>query len=332
MTSLDVGRIGRRSFDNNGPMENLTVNLLLMIGDLPDVAPFVVVAERRSFRKAATHLGISPAAVSKAVARLEDAVGVRLLDRTTRRVAPTSEGERFLVHCRAALDALQAGRELLAEAAEVPTGLLRVSTSNVLGPLVGRVLPRIVARHPRLELQVSFSDRSVDLIDEEVDVAVRVGDLPDSSLMARRLGDSRRITAASPAYLARSGLPQHPHELVHHRCLKFVLPTGSLLEWTFRGPDGVYAVRTPCPVRMDQGNQLVEAAIAGLGVVQPLDFMVTDALSDGRLVQILADFAVPGPPIHAVWLPGRERLPAVRAFLDLLVDAFAPTPPGARGA
>jgi len=290
-----------------------------MLGRLPDVEPFVEVAERRSFRRAAEHLGVSPAAVSQNVARLEDAVGVRLLDRTTRRVAPTPEGERFLVHCRAALDALRSGRDVLAEASQVPDGELRLSTTPAVGPLLRRVIAKLGARHPRLTLSLSFSDRKVDLIADEVDVALRVGALPDSSLRARRLGGSHHIVVGSPSYLGQVGTPQRLSDLASHRCLGFVGPSGGDAPWFFQGDR---RVQPAMALRMDDGQQLVDASIAGLGLVQCLDFMVREPLADGRLVQVLTDRVAEGPPVHAVWLQGRARRPAVRAFLDAIVDAF----------
>lgn len=291
-----------------------------MKDDLPDVRPFVEVAERRSFRRAAEALGVSPAAVSKAVARLEEAVGVRLLDRTTRRVAPTPEGDRFLLHCRSALDSLRAGRDELAEAAEVPSGELRVSITPAMGPVVRTVLARLARRHPRLVVRLSFTDREADLIADEIDVAVRVGELVDSSLRARRLGSSQRVVVGSPAYLGRAGVPQRIQDLHSHRCLVFVGRTGTDVPWAFRSQ----SITPKAAVRMTDGPQLVAASIAGLGLVQAFDFMVRAPLADGRLVQVLSDRVAEGPPVHALWLQGRDRRPAVRVFLDALIDGFAP--------
>lgn len=285
---------------------------------------FVAVAEARSFRGGAARLGLSPAAVSKAVARLEEELGVRLLERSTRSVALTAEGEVYLLHCRRALDALQAGQDLVREAAETVAGTLRVSLPPVLGPLVLGALPRLLNRHPRLDLDVALTDRHSRLVEEEVDVAVRIGALDDSALVARRLRTLRWVTVASPAYLAGAPPLRRPEDLQAHRCIKFVPPGGGVIEWAFRDRRSgeVLVVPSPSQVRLDLGRSMVEAAVFGLGVTQAFDFMVEEAIAAGRLVEVLADQAAPGPPVHALTRPGRQRVPRVRVFVELLAEAL----------
>lgn len=293
------------------------------------IEPFVAVAETRSFRGAAARLGVSAAAVSKALRRLEEELGVPLLQRTTRHVSVTPEGEALLVHAREALDRLAAGLDRVARARGLAEGPLRVSLSPVLGRLVVGALPRLLQRHPGLVPDLSVTDRIVSLAEDEVDVAVRIGRLEDSSLIARRLGAARWVTVASPAYLARRGEPATPDDLEGHACLKYAPLRGGVVEWTFalhgKGADGV---RTPTSLRIDNGDALVDAALAGLGIAQVFDWMAAEAVREGRLVEVLADFAAPGPPITALTLPGRQDVPRVAAFLAFLQDLLGARPAG----
>jgi LysR family transcriptional regulator for bpeEF and oprC len=289
------------------------------------VEAFVFTAELRSFRAAARRLEVTPAAVSKAVAGLEARLGARLLDRTSRRVRLTPEGALYLARARAALDALQAGADEVATARDAPSGRLTVSLPFVLGRPLVSALPRLTERHPRLSLDLRFTDRPVKLLEEGVDVAVRVGALDDSELVARRLRDLRWVTAASPDYLAARGTPRTPAELAGgHTCLKFRAPSGVDVEWQFaasRGGEG-RAVRLPTRHRMDQGDLLVEAAAAGLGVVQAFDFMLAPWLERGALVEVLAHQAAAGPALHALCRPGQQRTARVRAFFDFLTGCW----------
>lgn len=288
------------------------------------VEPFVHVAEKRSFRAAARHLGVTPTAVSKAVAALEAELGVRLLNRTSRHVALTAEGELYWRHCREALDRLQAGRDLVTHAAQVAEGRLRVSLSVALGRPVVAALPRLLSRHPRIQLHLSFSDVPVNLVEQEVDVALRIGELGDLAMVGRRLRTPRWVLVASPHYLARAGQPRDLEELRSHACLQFARPSGQVAAWRFAAAGGV----TPPPfvaeraIRFDHGELLVDAAVAGLGLAQVFDFMALDALRRGDLVEVLPEWSTLGPPIHALCLPGRQRVPRIRAFLDFAVEAL----------
>lgn len=280
---------------------------------------FVAVAETLSFRGGAARLGLSPAAVSKAVARLEQGLGVRLLARNTRSVALTPEGRVFLGHCRQALDALQAGRDAVSAARELAEGTLRVSASPVLARPLIDALSRLRSRHPRIEVELCLTDRLARLVEDEVDVAVRLGALDDSALVARRLRSPRWATVASPPYLARQGRPRSPDALPGHACLGFLHPTGGVVPWLFEGAE---PVAPPCALRLDSGEHLVTAAVAGLGIAQVFDFMVAEHVAAGRLVEVLAERAAPGPPLHAIWRAGRQRVPRVRALLDVLVEVL----------
>lgn len=288
------------------------------------IEPFVHTAEKLSFRAAASELGVTPTAVSKAVAALEAELDVRLFNRTSRHVALTPEGEVYLRHCREALDRLKAGRDLVTRAAKVAQGRVKVSMSYVLGrPVVG-ALHRLVQRYPRIQLHLAFSDVSTNLVEQDVDVALRVGELTDSALVARRLGVPRWVTVASPNYLARTGEPRDGTDLASHTCLQFVGPSGRVAAWRFASGEGDEAPSLVAerPILFDHGDLLVDAAAAGLGVAQVFDFMVRDHVRRGELVEVLPHLSAEGPPIHALCLPGRQRVPKIRAFIDFAIEVF----------
>lgn len=297
------------------------------------VIPFVYTAQERSFRRAAERLGITPAAVSKAIHRLEEELGVQLLNRTTRRVAPSPEGELFLARCQEAMAQVRAGRELLAMAQRDPTGELWVSLPFILGRAVVARLPRFLGRYPALAVHLHLSDRYTRLVDDNIDVAIRVGENEDSSLVARRLMQTRWATVAAPAYLARHGTPQRPRDVQQHNCIKFRAPRGVEVDWSFVEGGRPVRVKTTGNLDLDQGELLIESAVAGLGVCQALHFMVEDHVRAGRLVEILPDYAAEGPPVHALCLPGQRSSPRIRAFIDFLVDELGPagSGPGASG-
>jgi DNA-binding transcriptional LysR family regulator len=296
-----------------------------MIPQLSGVPAFVQVAEQLSFRDAARILGVTPTAVSKAIARLEERLGATLLHRTSRRVSLTPEGERYFRRCREALDLLAAAQDELDTSTEVVRGAVKISLSFVLGRLVVDSLHRLMSRYPQVRVELSLTDRDVSLVEDEVDVALRIGSLEDSALVARKLRQTRWTTVASPSYLARMPPIERPADLDAHRCLRFPRPGGGVAEWQFapwaeRAP---IVYRSPSAVLIDQGDLLVHAAVSGLGVVQALDFMVEGHLARGELVEVLADHAATGPNVHALTLPGRVQVPRVRAIVDLLAEVLS---------
>jgi LysR family transcriptional regulator for bpeEF and oprC len=294
------------------------------------VLPFVHTAQERSFGRAARQLGVTSAAISKAVARLEEELGVRLFNRTTRSVSLTVEGEQLLEHYREAVARIQGGRELVAQSRRMPRGELSMTLSPILGRLVVPELTRLLARHPALTLRLHLSDRHARVVDENIDVAVRIGELTDSALQVRRLRTTRWVTLAAPSYLARRGVPLTPQALPQHDCLKFLSPSGRPREWSFclSAGQAPQVVRTPGRATMDSGELLLEAASSGMGICQALDFMVGGAVREGRLVEVLQPFAASGPPIQALYAPGRQGTPNVRACLDFLVELFHGPAPG----
>lgn len=299
---------------------------------LAEMEIFVRVVEEGSFSAAATALGLTKSAVSKRVAALEDRLGARLLNRTTRRLSVTDAGAAF--HGRAA--------RILAEAEEAeaevsclqaaPRGLLRVNAPVTFGVThLGPLLPGFLGRHPELSVDLVLNDRFVDLVEEGFDVAVRIADLDDSSLIARRLCPSDRVVVASPAYVARHGAPATPEALAAHRCLLYSYLRRSG-EWCLRHASGREArVRVEgAALRANNGDVLRQAAVDGLGVTMMPTFIVGADLAAGRLVRLLPDWQDATGAVHAVWPAGRFTPAKVRAFVDLLVEAFR-TPPWQAG-
>ncbi|MEO6773429.1 MAG: LysR family transcriptional regulator [Kofleriaceae bacterium] len=291
------------------------------------VLPFFHVAEQLSFRRAAEALGVSTAAVSKAVTRLEERLGVKLLSRSSRVVALTPEGDILHARSRDAIASLRAGREQLTRTRSQPRGDVRVSASFILGPILVRALPALAARYPELVVHVDVSDRLSGLVGGDVDVALRIGARESSSLVSRILYRPRWVTVAAPAFLARHGTPSKPAELAAFRCVRFVDPRGRAVPWWFGKPPA--PVDVAGTVLVTDGNLLVDAAVAGAGITQLMDFMIGDRVRDGRLVEVLAAHTADAPPVHAVTAPARARSANVRAIIELAVAMFA-RPPGTR--
>ncbi|WP_437678447.1 LysR substrate-binding domain-containing protein [Sorangium sp. So ce131] len=293
------------------------------------VLPFVQVAEAGGFRAAAARLGITAAAVSKSVAKLEAELGVALLERSSRHVALTPEGAAFLERCRAAIAQLQAGREQIAGAQREPHGTLRVTLPPVLGRSILPLVARLSARYPRLSIRLLVTNRLLRLAEEEIDVALRMGPLDDSSRIARALRTPRWITVAAPAYLASRGTPTSPADLARHECIKMVLH-GKAVEWSFRAGKDAIDVVTPSRILLDQGDLLIDAVLHAIGIAQVLDFMAMPLIEAGVLVEVLAPFATEGPPLHALTPARRASVPRVRVFLDALGDVLGRGGHGAR--
>lgn len=284
---------------------------------LAGVVPFVRVAEALSFRKAAEQLGVSTAAVSKSVSRLEERLEVKLLTRNSRAVVVTPEGRLFLARGKEAIASLEHGRAQLRSRAQ-PRGDLRVSASPILGPLLVAALPRLLASHPELTVHLDLSDHLRGLVSDEIDVAVRVGARTSSELISRVLRRPRWVTVVAPAYLARHVRPQRPEELAGHDCIRFVDPRGKPVPWSFDGSPREVSGN----LLVNQGNLLLDAALAGLGIAQVLDLMLGELVREGRLLELFPDHACEGPTIHGVTSPQRQRSANVRAFLDFATAVF----------
>lgn len=288
------------------------------------VLPFVCTAEQRSFGRAAASLGVTTAAVSKAVRKLEEALGVRLLDRSSRVVALTREGEVFLARCQPAVASVRGGREAMQSIQREPHGEISVTFPFILAPFVVSNLPRLATQYPRLTFRFDVSDRVAHLAAESYDVAIRMGELEDSSLVSRLLRRTKWVTVAAPSYLARCGEPKSIDDLARHDCLRFVGPSGRATDWTFSDGKRTRTHATKGSLLIDHGAYLLDAARAGLGVCQVLDFMVGDAIHAGAVVEVLASTSAKGPDVRAITTPARASSANVRAFIAFVVDALEP--------
>jgi DNA-binding transcriptional LysR family regulator len=293
---------------------------------LQGMAIFAAVVEAKSFTEAARRLGLSKAAVSKQVSRLEERLGARLLNRTTRRLSLTEVGAAFYERCARIVAEAEEAELAVSRLTEIPRGTLRANVPVDFGVrYLAPLLPSFMAANPELRIDIGFNDRFVDLVDEGLDLAVRIGRLPDSSLIARKLAEARSVICAAPEYWNRHGRPSHPSELAHHNCFGYsYLATGN--EWRLEGPEGEVAVRVAGSLTANNGDVLRQAAVAGLGVVATPVFMACDDLRSGRLEPVLRDYAQPTRGIYAVYPHSRHLSAKVRAFVDYLADALDPAP------
>nr|WKF59715.1 HTH-type transcriptional regulator PgrR [Paraburkholderia busanensis] len=289
--------------------------------NLSGIVAFVQTVEASSFVGASQRIGISPSAVGKSVARLEQHLGVRLLQRSTRRVSLTEDGERFYDRCRSILDALNEAESMMLDANAVPRGRLRVSLPTIGYRFLLPLLPAFTARYPEIDLELDFNDRIVDVIEGGFDAAIRSGELPDSQLMAKRLGPFRFVLCASPAYLKQRGIPSTPADLVAHACLRFRFPTsGKLQPWAFRGQADDMAARFPATLTCNNMEALRAAAELGLGIAYMPDFLARDALRAGTLQSMLDEHLADAGQFSVLWPSSRQLSPKLRAFVDFLSE------------
>ncbi len=295
---------------------------------------FAHVAEERSFTAAAERLGISRGMATRYVAQLEEHLGARLLNRTTRRVSLTEAGTAYFERCTQLLADLDEAEAAASSHVAEARGTLRVTCALAFGvryvaPLVGDYL----RSHPRVTVDLSFNDRTVDIVEEGYDLAIRIGTLASSSLAARRLGSVRMLVCAAPAYWRERGKPSTPEELAGHDALHYTYSSTSD-EWRFVDPSGASRnVRIRHRLRTNNGESLLRAAASGIGVVQLPSFLVRDALARGELEAALEEFCAPELGIHAVYAARRLLAAKVRSFVDFLADRFAGAswePPPAR--
>lgn len=293
---------------------------------LTSMAVFAKAVELGSFSAAADALNMSPQLVGKHVQGLEQRLGVRLLNRTTRRQSLTDFGRSFYERAKTILAEVQAAEGMAAEVRAVPTGRLRINAPVSFGmrTLAPR-LPEYMQRHPQVQVQVDLSlgNRAVDVIDEGYDLVFRVGELPDSGLIARPLAPYRLILCAAPSYLARHPPLATPWDLQQHECLGFA-HTALRTHWTFDGPGGRVAVPISSRLVADHGEPLLYAALAGLGILLQPSELVRDALRSGHLVRLLPDYAAPSRPMHLLYAPDRRLTPKLKSFLDFATEAFGP--------
>jgi DNA-binding transcriptional LysR family regulator len=289
--------------------------------DLLDVLAFVRVVETGAFSRAAERMGMAKSILSRRVARLEERLGARLLTRSAQGAQPTDVGQAYFERAANILAELDAAEEGVAEAVTQIAGPIRLSAPLSFGiAYLAPALAEFAADHPKVELDISFDDRPVDLVSGGYDLAVRIGSLKDSSLIARRIAPVRKVAAASPTYLKRRGRPEHPRDLAGHDLLLY-----GNESWRFRVGKAWEHVRRRPRLRADNGEMLRAAAIAGLGICVLPSFIAAPGFEAGTLEPLLRDYPMEEGALHAV-MPSRATTARVRALVDFLVARFGPEP------
>ena len=279
---------------------------------------FVAVGEEESFAAAARRLDLSPAAITRAVSALEEQLGVKLLLRTTRNVRMTEAGRRYMDDSRNILSSIAEANEAAAGVNSAPKGNLSVTASVLFGKsFIMPCIVRFLERYPEVEVSAYFLDRVVNLVDEGIDVAVRIGHLPDSSLKALRVGQVRRVLCASPEYLAKNGVPQHPADLLRHTIIA-ASGISPRVEWKFGAVDDPTMVRMKPRLMVTSNDSAIDAAVVGLGICRLLSYQIAEQLRDGRLKIILAEYEEAPWPVHVMHRESKFGSSKVRNFIDLL--------------
>ncbi len=285
---------------------------------------FVRVVDTGAFTRAAEVLHMPKATVTTLVQNLEVHLRVKLLNRTTRRVSVTTDGAAYYERCIRILADVEETESALGRTKSSPRGRLRVDVPVTFGRRVlVPALPDFFARYPDIRLEVGCSDRPVDLIEEGVDCVVRGGVQPDSTLVARRVGMVEFVTCATPAYLERHGVPKHPHDLIHHRCINyFSSKTGRNMDWDFSKDGERIELQPDGFVALNDGEAYHEAGLAGLGIMQAATFMVKDALGGGKLKCVLSDWQIEPLPVWIMYPQNRHLSAKVRVFVEWIADLF----------
>jgi DNA-binding transcriptional LysR family regulator len=281
---------------------------------------FVRAAEARSFTDAGRQLSLSSSAIGKAVARLEDRLGVRLFHRSTRSVSLTPEGTLFLESCRRIFSEIENVESEFAQTKGAPRGKLRVSLP-MIGMLMMPSITQFMIEYPSVELDIDFTDLLVDVIHGGFDVVIRTGIAADSRLMAKPLGNYTLIAVGSPAYFQRAGMPQAPLDLLQHECLHHRYPTsGKLQRWPFKPTDNGAEIDLPIKAAVSTIEPLIAMAEQGLGIACVPDFAVRHQIDDGTLVRVLADHMEFSGAFRAVWPSSRQMSPKLRVFVDFMAE------------
>jgi DNA-binding transcriptional LysR family regulator len=298
-----------------------------MIDHASEMAAFVRVIDSKGFSAAAAGLGLTPSAVSKLVTRLETRLGVRLLQRTTRALHLTEEGEVFYAAAQRIVGEIETLEEQITGHSGTPQGLLRVTTSLAFAShQLAPVLSEFLARHPLVQLDLLPTDRVIDMVEEGIDIAIRIGRLADTSFMARKIGEDKRLICAAPSYLARHGTPRRPEELARHNCI-VSRERAYLNRWPFKIDGQISEIEVGGRVAITEGEMQMQLALQGIGIARLTRLTLARAIRDGALVPLLGDFSADEPvAIHAVY-PHRRHLAAkVPAFVNFLIEKFTPPP------
>jgi len=294
-----------------------------------ETSALIAVLEQKSFTKAAEQLGLSPARVSELVRNLEERLGVRLVERTTRSVAATAAGERLLERLRPLLDDYQEALASLDDFRSKPAGTLRLTVAPPAADFVlAPVIARFVSQYPEISLDVAIDRAFVDIVAARFDAGIRPGRRVERDMIAVRISDEMPfVVAGSPAYLERQGVPKTPEDLTRHACIRFRFPTGAPVPWRFSAKRRTFEVQVQGPLMANEPGIAITAAIDGAGLVQIPVAYVSPALADGRLIPLLADWAP--PPVDAFFLyysSRRQMRPPLKALVDFLRDAYRRAP------
>jgi DNA-binding transcriptional LysR family regulator len=298
--------------------------------DLNDIIVFTKVVETKSFTGAADALGLPKSTVSRKLAQLEERLGVRLVQRTTRKLALTEIGEAYYERCSRIVADIHAAEQVVTDMQSTPRGRLRITASiDFTTRFLGNIVADFLAQHPDINVELEGTDRVVDMIEEGFDIAVRFGPMPESTLIARRIGGLHLILCASPAYLAKRGTPVSVDELDEHDHVLFT-PSSRIQAWTLYGPgDQAHEFGRPARLASNNYGAVVDVALAGGGIACISEFMVTEEIKAGTLIRVLPDWITRPTEVHAVY-PARQNLPPrLTLFLEHLSKALNP-PPWAR--
>jgi DNA-binding transcriptional LysR family regulator len=293
---------------------------------LDAMTAFVKAAEAGSLSAAARALGLSLPSVSRQIKALEQHLGNRLLQRSTRRLALTESGRGYFERAKRILGEVDEAERAFSSEGATPSGRLHVSAPALIGRLhVASLLPQFLAQHLQVSVDLTFTERPVDLIEESIDLALRIGPLAQSRLVARKLGHVHLVVCGAPDYLARCGTPRRPEDLAAHDCLVFAaVPEGA--DWHFQRCARKLTLRVPARLKANALDPLVETALGGTGLVRAPCWQVADSIAARRLIRVLAECERPAAPIHALFPPGRPLPAKVRAFVDFLVARWTPAP------
>lgn len=293
---------------------------------LDDMMAFIKVVDARSFTAAADRLGLSKSVVSRRISEMEDRLGARLLNRTTRKLSLTEVGQAFYERCVRIVGDVEEAERAVGDLHGTPRGRLRINAPVSFGRLhLAAAIVAFVEKHPAIEIDIELNDRYVDLLDDGYDLAIRIGRLRDSSLVARKLAPCRRAVVASPDYLRRHGAPQTPDDLMRHNCLIYT-NVAAAEQWQFVDRDGVKTVKVVGTMRANNGDLTCAAAAAGMGVAVLPTFLCGAALAAGELIAVDLKLHAPDSGVYAVYPQNRHLSSKVRAFVDFLVARFGPAP------
>ncbi|HKU85726.1 MAG TPA: LysR family transcriptional regulator [Casimicrobiaceae bacterium] len=294
--------------------------------NLAGMAIFARVVEERSFSAAARRLGLSKSMVSKEVTKLEHSLGVRLLNRTTRKLSLTEIGATFYEPCARILQEAQEAELMVGRLHAEPRGVLRLTAPVAFGTLhVAPALPEFLAQYPDVRIDLTIGDRQLDLVDEGLDLAIRIARVLPDNLVARKLAPINRVVCAAPAYFERHGMPRRPHDLARHNCLVYTHANPDS-QWRFRSGTEEDVVPVQGNLTLNDDEALWQATLGGLGIALLPTFIVGNDLQSGRLQAVLTEHVPTERNLHALYLPNRHLSAKVRVFIDFLVARFSPEP------